>query len=341
MSWYNPWDWGDSAHQLIDPGNFVWDHKSNAPTQYANDDQFKRALNAGFYGNVANQQAPQLQMGNDPFRAAQLQQMGQLQGQSDQLNALTSGQQQGAGELAAQRQYANAMAAQQSLARSQRGGNAALAYRNAANQGAALGSSAAGMGQQAAMGDQQAARQQQLAIQGQLANVGASGRQNDVGVANANAGYQAGTNQQNAGNYLQLLNQMNQRDQNKYNADLGIGAQKDAAANSKTGGLIGGLGAVIASDERLKTEITDARSEVDDLLNSLAPKAYSYKDTKHGEGRRVGIMAQDMLRSTAGARIVHEDDEGLKLDVNKALSAALASSARLNERVNALEGKAK
>ena len=51
-------------------------------------------------------------------------------------------------------------------------------------------------------------------------------------------------------------------------------------------------------------------------------------------------MAQDMAKSKMGARIVSKEPEGLMLDVNKALSAALASSARLNERLSKLEGKA-
>lgn len=322
MAWN---DWGPlDAKQLFDPGNFVWDHKSNAPTQYANEASFQDLLGRGMANN-AGQQAPQLQIGNDPFRQAQLQQMAQLQG-------VANGQQQGAGEMAAQRQYMNALAAQQSQARMARGSNAALAYRNAANQSAALGSTAAGMGQQAAMQDQQIA-------QGQLGQIGASGRQNDIGVANANAGYQAGAQQQQMGNYLQLLNQMNQRDQNKYNADLGIGAQKDAAGAAKTGGLLSGIGAVLASDKNLKTDITDARDDIDKMLDALKPVGWKYKDEKHGKGRFDGIYAQDMERSVAGRRIVRDTPEGKMLDVNKAISANLAAAARLNERVRALEAK--
>src|SRR4051812_8481556 len=91
-----------------------------AKPQYQDRDQILALINQGYApGGVASNQAPQLQMGNDPFRRAQLAQMQQLQG-------IASGQQQGAGELATQRQYANAMAAQQAQARMARGGNAAL-----------------------------------------------------------------------------------------------------------------------------------------------------------------------------------------------------------------------
>lgn len=145
--------------------------------------------------DLTHLQAPQLQLGDNIFRQGQLTQQQQLQG-------IASGQRQGAGELAAQRQYANAIAAQQAQARMARGGNAALAYRNAANQSAALGSSAAGMGQQAALQDQ-------MNAQGMLGQLNTSGRQGDFSVANANAGYQQGGQQLNSQNYLQLLNQLN------------------------------------------------------------------------------------------------------------------------------------
>lgn len=95
----------------------------------------------------------------------------------------------------------------------------------------------------------------------------------------------------------------------------------------------------MASDERLKKDVTDARSEIDAVLDALSPKSYSYKDEKHGKGRRAGIMAQDLERAPAGKRVVEERPDGKMLDVNKALSLALASSARLNERVRKLEGK--
>jgi hypothetical protein len=371
MAWYDEFD----ARKFFDPGGLASSATSHTPTQYQNDPKFNAYFDQGMLG-LTNQSAPQmqaanmgaanmgngasLQMGADPFRAAQLQQMGQLQG-------IASGQQQGAGELAAQRQVMNAQAAQQAQARMARGNNAALAYRNAANQTAALGVTGAGLGQQAAMQDQMNAH-------GLLGQVGAQGRQSDIGVANANAGYannaaqqnagfQQATNQANAGfqqqaagqnanaqgqmqqlnngNYLQLLQQLSQRDQNKYNADSGVGTSKDQADAAKSGGLISGIGAAFGafSDERLKTDITDGRHEVDRMLDELLPKEYAYKDQKHGEGRRVGIMAQDLEKSEAGRKVVYELPEGKALDINKGLSAALASVARLNERVRAIEAK--
>lgn len=340
MSWYNPVSWPDSGSffndtdqkRVIDPGNFIWDKKSNAPTQFQDREQMQAMLGHGV-DQYTNMQAPQLQMGDDPFRRAQLAQMQQLQG-------IASGQQQGAGELATQRQYANAMAAQQAQARMARGGNAALAYRNAANQSAALGSTAAGMGQQAAWQDQ-------MNAQGLLGQVGAAGRGADVNVANANAGYQANANQLNSSNYLQFLNQLNNTNVSKYNADLGIGAQHDAADASKTGGLLAGAGAAIGalSDERVKTDVADARGDIDRMLDGLSSArgavSWRYKDAKHGEGRWDGVMAQDLERSAAGKRLVSDTPEGKVVDVRKAAMTSLAASSRLHERLKALETDAR
>ncbi len=321
MGDFDNFDW----HHFFDPGKFTYGDKPT-PTEFQDRAQMQAMLGQGV-GRYTNMQSPQLQMGDDPFRRAQLAQMGQLQG-------IASGQQQGAGELAAQRQYQNAMAAQQAQARMARGGNAALAYRNAANQSAALGSTAAGMGQQAALQDQ-------MNAQGLMGQLGASGRGADINVANANAGFQQNMNQLNSGNYLQFLNQLNQTNMSKYNADLGIGAQREGADASKTGGLIAGLGAAIASDERLKTEVTDARADIDAMLDGLrGPVGWKYRDpAKHGDGRWTGVMAQDMERSEAGRRVVRDTPEGKMLDIPRAVSTSLAASARLHERLRELEAE--
>jgi hypothetical protein len=111
--------------------------------------------------------------------------------------------------------------------------------------------------------------------------------------------------------------------------------------------VIGGaaqVGAAIAtgSDRSFKKDTRDVSRQIDQMLDRLAPKAYRYKDeSKHGEGRRAGIMAQDLQRSEAGRRIVRERPDGKYVDVNAGLSAALASVARLNQRVRAMEKKAK
>ena len=94
-----------------------------------------------------------------------------------------------------------------------------------------------------------------------------------------------------------------------------------------------------ACDERLKTDIVDAAEEVDIALLNLQPKRYRYKDEAYGEGSRVGIMAQHLLDSSAGADLVTERDGKLFIDMPKALTFALAAVARLDARVRELEAE--
>lgn len=278
-----------------------------------------------------NQQAPQL----DPtqqaqFRAGQMQQMQQLQG-------IASGQQQGAGELAAQRQVQNALAGQQAMARMGHGQNAALSARNAARNSAGIGLAGAGMGQQAAMQDQ-------MGAQGLLTNAMGQGRGQDLGMAGQNANLSQQQNQINNQMYQAMLQQMTGMSQAQMQAQ-----NQAMGASLGQPGLLGGLlsaggtigaAAAMHSDERLKTDVEDADADIDDMLDKLHAKNYRYKNQKHGEGPRAGIMAQDLERSRAGSRLVRELPDGKGVDVNAALSASLASVARLNKRLRKLEGKA-
>jgi Chaperone of endosialidase len=326
MAWYNPLTWGEKT-------------ASTTLTDYAKGSQFQdrgQIMGQITPGMATNRQAPQTTTDN-PFRSAQLNQLGQLQG-------IASGQQQGAGELAVQRQAQNAQAAQQAQMRMRGGGaGGGLASLNQANAGAGISSNAMGMGQQAAMGDQMNAQglAAQIAAQG-------SGQDQQTKLANLDAQLkQMGMDDAQRLAYLQQLTGMNAT-----SLQTSVGAMQAAQAGNKPGifpGLLqvgGQLGAAalmpgaMASDERLKEEITDAGSEVDAMLDALHAKAYKYKDEKWGKGRRAGIMAQDLERSEAGKRIVMDTPEGKLLDVNKAVSAALASSARLNERIRKLERKA-
>ena len=291
-------------------------------------------LDAAIYGGLhSNGTAPRI----DPSQQAQWRAM-QMQ-QAQHLQGVASGQQQGAGELAAQRQVQQAMASQQGMAHMARGGqNAALAFRGAANNAAGIGLQGAGMSQQAALSDQQAA-------QGQLANSLNQGRTGDLSLAQGNANLQQqqfGLDTSRGLGYLNADIGMNAAQNNQqfqqYNTDANNSAQLQ-------GGMINAAGSVLAakygkSDENLKTDITDAGDDIDDMLNKLVAKTYRYKDEKkNGEGLRAGIMAQDLQKSKAGNALVVDlpDGEGLGFDVVKAVSAALASTARLNERIKKLE----
>lgn len=303
------------------------------PTDFANDARFAHEgqitglINQGLAG-LPNRQAAQLAGGpQDQMRQMQLSQAQQLQG-------IAGGQQQGAGELAVQRQMQNALAGQQAMARMRGAGG--LGYRDSARNSAAIGLNAAGMGQQAAMQDQ-------MNAQGLLQNALAGARGQDIGLANSNAQLQQNQTQMNDQQYMALLQSLQGMDAQKLQAQMALyqqAAQKQGMLGPllSAGGQIGAA-AMMASDERLKTDIAEAGGEVDAMLDALKPYRYRYTDERFGRGERAGIMAQDLERSEAGRRIVTETTEGKMLDVNKALSATLAMNARLNERLRKLEGK--
>jgi len=373
MSWYNPLSWGQGQKVDLNPnlGRLPGAGDLRGQMQAGLDAvRGRQAPQAGntMVGNVRTGQASQL----DPrmqaqFRAQQMQ-------LADRLTGIASGQQQGAGELAAQRQGNNAIAQQQAMARMGRGGNAALAARGAASNAANIGLNTAGLSQQAALQDQSAAN-------AQLGGVISQGREQDIGMAGQNANLQqnmklANLSAQNQQIFQQAgLNQatslanmqsklatmgMNDQAQQAYLAQLfGVSAAEMqgmiAAEGIKVGNYDPGWGrefvgaalqtggtyaanAATASDRTLKKDVRSVSRHIDKMLDGMKSYTARYKDEgAYGEGRRAMIMAQDLEKSEAGRRIVRDTPNGKMLDNGAAISAALASAARLNERLRKLE----
>jgi hypothetical protein len=309
-------------------------------------------------GNVFTGQGATIAQGpQTQFRGGQMDLANRLQG-------IASGQMQGAGEMAVQRQVGQAIAGQQAMARSARGGGAGLAFRGAARNAADVGVAGAGQAQMAALQDQSAANAQLAGVLGQgreqdvglatsqanlgqqmnLANLSAqnqrifqqAGLDSATSLANMQAKLQAmGMNDAAALGYLQQLSGMNQ-------AELAARMQQEQAAMAQPG-LLGGLisaggtvAAAAASDVNLKTDITDGADDVDEVLSNLKPYAYRYHDEKHGQGRRLGVMAQDMESTELGRSVVVEMSDGKGLDIKTALSLSLAANARLAARCDEL-----
>lgn len=127
------------------------------------------------------------------------------------------------------------------------------------------------------------------------------------------------------------------------NADRALAAsqaQAQADAANKSGMLgLAGSAIVALSDKRMKTDIKEAKNEVDDLLGALKAYSFKYKDNKEGDAQ-VGIMAQDAEKTKLGSSFVDETEEGKKyLTPDKALGAILASLGRLSERMDILTAK--
>jgi len=258
---------------------------------------------------------------------------------TNRLGAVASGQQAGAGELGVNRQVSLANAAQVSAARNARGANAALAARGAARNQADIGLAGAGQAAAAQMQDQQAANAQLGQTFGQM-------RQGDLEMAQANQRAQLAQTGMNDQQQIAALGQQLGWDQARINAELEKARIKSGSKGGMMSGLIqaGGtaLAAYAASDERLKSDIADGGAEADEMMSSLRPRSYRYTDgAKWGEGRRLGIMAQDLARSKMGAQtlVTVDDKKHLGFDIGKAASAALASVARLDERLRKVEGR--
>lgn len=95
------------------------------------------------------------------------------------------------------------------------------------------------------------------------------------------------------------------------------------------------LGAAAAfSDEEVKDDVADFDPSA--FLDDLTSVKYRYKNPKMGEGKQVGVMAQDIEKEVP--QMVHDTPDGKIVDYNKAGGPILASMASLHERLKKLEG---
>jgi hypothetical protein len=91
------------------------------------------------------------------------------------------------------------------------------------------------------------------------------------------------------------------------------------------------------SDRRLKTDIEDGTDVAERAVESLRPYSFKYRDTKHGKGKQLGVMAQDLER--AGLKhVVYEEREGKAIDPGKLSAANTAMLGALARKVAELEG---
>lgn len=264
-------------------------------------------------------------------------------GSGAELAARLSASQQGA-DLASQNSNATMQMAQQN-ALAAMGQSGALAGQMSGQQ----------FGQQQAIAQakdyiNQFNTQNQQSIAGQ--NTNSANQANAYNVQNAQ---QIGNSNANIGNQQAMYNagmvQQNYQNQmSKAGAMAGISTglgqlqsqnnhYDSQAQGQMMGNVIGGAaqigGAAMMSDEKLKTDVKhfDASS----FLDKLVPSEYKYKDPSHGDGKQVGVMAQDVEKDAP--QLVGHNEKGDKyIDYNKAGGPILASLAALHERLNKLEG---
>lgn len=199
---------------------------------------------------------------------------------------------------------------QQSMAAGARPGNAAMAARGAAMNAGRMGAGLAGQQAIAGIQERQAAQQA-------LAQMLMQQRQQELG------GVQTGFGAANQGYGT------------AYTGAMGTPSNGELGMNLIMSGL---QGAALMSDERLKTNVKAGDKDADKLLRALKSKSYDYKDQKHGKGKQLGIMAQDLEAAGLG-NAVFETPQGKAVHGAK-LAAALASMMPgVNKRLEKLEGK--
>ena len=127
--------------------------------------------------------------------------------------------------------------------------------------------------------------------------------------------------------------------------NLQIAGQNAAGRNQMTGEVIKAAAsgaALAASDERVKKNVQSGDSSIQDFLDAISAKKYSYKDPEkpgRGEGEFVSPMAQDLEESEVGKSMVKDTPTGKMVDYGKGFGAVLAAQAMLNERMKKLEKK--
>jgi hypothetical protein len=192
-----------------------------------------------------------------------------------------------------------------------------------------------------------AAGQQQIQnnFQGQLAS-----QQNQMGLAQMGYGAQsqlAGMANDYGQNMANLYGQTTQNDINLTKAGMGLNdkgadsvgmvSQQEGNNKSATGGAALTALAAYFSDRRLKTNIDNGADAADELLKALKPHTFEYINKALGEGRLLGIMAQDLEGSAAGAELVVDVDGFKAIDTTKSVMALMGIVARLAARIEALE----
>jgi Chaperone of endosialidase len=206
---------------------------------------------------------------------------------------------------------------QQAMAAGARPGMAPMAARTASMNAARMGSGLAG--QQAIAGLQERQQAQQMLQQAILGQ-----RQQDLAAT-----------QFGLGGAMQGYGGIENARTERYRALVGAPTPGEQIMQAGIGAA--GLAAK-ASDRRLKKEIESGDQDADRLLKGLRAYRFKYTDEKHGKGRQLGIMAQDLER--AGLRSAVIDTPEGKLVHGASLATALAAAtARLARRLEKVEAR--
>jgi len=214
------------------------------------------------------------------------------------------------------------VAAQQSMAASAAPQNQAMAQRTAMIQGARAASGMSGQAALAALQERDLA--QRLLAQNQQ-------QQMD---ANLRAALESRRTEGQAYGNIEDARTRRFEAMSKQPTDLQRG-MKAVSGGVKAIGKV----ASFFSDRNLKKDIHGADEDVQEFMDGLKAYRYEYKNKRHGKGKKLGVMAQDLERSKVGKKTVRKLPEGKAVDVADLTSALAAGTANLNKRLSRLEAK--
>lgn len=317
-----------------------------------NTGQTERAVSAGpaATASTSTAQGPDLGAQNQT-RAQQMQLMQQLQQQA-------SGQGPSLAQMQLKQAQGQNMAQAAALGQSQRGAGQGALLKNIQNQQAGIASGMANDSAMARLQEQMQARnmlgQNLSGVRGQDLGVAGMGLQNNqfnAAALNQGSQFNASANNQmnqfNSGQANEFSNANQNRaiqmaqlqnDVNKTNA--GIEQENAKQQSSALGGMFNGamkIASMAMSDENLKTDIKDADSAISEFLDKAGAHSYKYKDEKHGVGRRVSPMAQELEKSKLGEEMVFETPDGKAVDYGKGLGTMVSAMAVLHKRLKKIE----
>ncbi|HKY49853.1 MAG TPA: tail fiber domain-containing protein [Candidatus Limnocylindria bacterium] len=131
-----------------------------------------------------------------------------------------------------------------------------------------------------------------------------------------------------------------------YSAERGMDLERDAQNRQWTLGLVqagaGAVGGLMGaasqmSDERVKTNIQPGGLAASQAVGELEPKTFEYKPGFGEPGQRVGVMAQDLLRTPQGAAIIRDTPLGYAVDTGGLASLGVAASSENKHEIDALK----
>lgn len=306
------------------------------------------AIGIGSASKVQNSTGLNLKFGQQIKDRNALNPAGAYDQQQMALNKQLMNQAQGIGPSVAGAQLQQAtdqnIAQQQALAASARGGNVGMAQRIASQQAGQIQQQSA---QQMGLLRLQEQQQAQGLLNSGIGQGGSMALNNQAGKDGFNLGLVGAANARDMGDVA--AGQASGKAFGEFVSNLAGGGMKDAAGGGGGGGAgaAGGgkaagaakMAAIGGSDENMKKDIKPGDKEIASFLDAMKAHSYKYKDEKHGEGKKVSPMAQELEKTSLGKSMVKEGPDGKMVDYGAGFGAMMAAMASLNQRTKELEGK--